>query len=36
VDLIDHNTVRMVNAHSKLGLREEAMLLMEFTARPRA
>src|SRR3990167_8751862 len=29
-ELIDANTVRMVNAHSKLGLREEHMLLMEF------
>jgi D-lactate dehydrogenase (cytochrome) len=34
VELIDHNTVRMVNAHSKLGLREEAMLLMEFHGSP--
>ena len=30
VELIDAHTVRMVNAHSKLGLREEPMLLMEF------
>ena len=30
VELIDANTVRMVNTHSKLGLREEPMLLMEF------
>jgi D-lactate dehydrogenase (cytochrome) len=34
VELIDVNTVRMVNAHSKLGLREEAMLLMEFHGSP--
>ena len=34
VELIDANTVRMVNAHSKLGLREEAMLLMEFHGTP--
>ena len=34
VELIDHNTVRMVNAHSKLGLREETMLLMEFHGSP--
>lgn len=34
VELIDHNTVRMVNAHSKLALREEAMLLMEFHGSP--
>ncbi len=34
VELIDHNTVRMVNAHSKLGLREEPMLLMEFHGSP--
>jgi D-lactate dehydrogenase (cytochrome) len=32
--LIDHNSVRMVNAHSKLGLREEPMLLMEFHGSP--
>ncbi len=30
VELIDANTVRAVNAHSKLTLREEPMLLMEF------
>jgi len=30
VELIDVNSVRMVNAHSKLTLREEPMLLMEF------
>jgi D-lactate dehydrogenase (cytochrome) len=29
-ELLDDNTVRMVNAQAKLGLREEAMLLMEF------
>ena len=34
VELIDHNTVRMVNAHSKLTLREEPMLLMEFHGSP--
>jgi D-lactate dehydrogenase (cytochrome) len=34
VELIDANTVRMVNQHSKLGLREEAMLLMEFHGSP--
>ncbi len=34
VELIDPNTVRMVNAHSKLGLREETMLLMEFHGSP--
>lgn len=34
VELIDHNTVRMVNAHSKLDLREEPMLLMEFHGSP--
>ena len=34
VELIDGNTVRMVNAHSKLGLREEPMLLMEFHGSP--
>ena len=33
-ELIDANTVRMVNAHSKLGLREEHMLLMEFHGSP--
>ncbi|MHA7599995.1 FAD-binding oxidoreductase [Alicycliphilus sp. T452] len=30
VELIDANSVRMVNAHSRLALREEPMLLMEF------
>ena len=34
VELIDANTVRMVNTHSKLGLREEPMLLMEFHGTP--
>jgi D-lactate dehydrogenase (cytochrome) len=34
VELIDHNTVRMVNAHSKLSLREQPMLLMEFHGSP--
>ncbi|MDB5752704.1 MAG: dld [Ramlibacter sp.] len=34
VELIDSNTVRMVNAHSKLGLRQEPMLLMEFHGSP--
>jgi len=34
VELIDHNTVRMVNTHSKLTLREEPMLLMEFHGTP--
>ena len=34
VELIDHNTVRMVNHHSKLSLREEPMLLMEFHGSP--
>jgi D-lactate dehydrogenase (cytochrome) len=33
-ELIDANTVRMVNAHSKLGLREEHFLLMEFHGSP--
>jgi D-lactate dehydrogenase (cytochrome) len=33
-ELIDANSVRMVNAHSKLGLREESMLLMEFHGSP--
>ena len=33
-ELIDASTVRMVNAHSKLGLREEHMLLMEFHGSP--
>lgn len=34
VELLDHNTVRMVNAYAKLGLREEALLLMEFHGSP--
>ena len=34
VELIDAGTIRMVNAHSKLGLREEPMLLMEFHGTP--
>ncbi|MBU6503838.1 MAG: FAD-binding protein [Burkholderiales bacterium] len=34
VELIDRNSVRMVNAHSKLTLREEPMLLMEFHGSP--
>jgi len=34
VELIDTNTVRMVNAYSKLTLREEPMLLMEFHGSP--
>jgi len=34
VELIDHNTVRMVNNHSKLTLREEPLLLMEFHGTP--
>src|SRR5690606_12990543 len=34
VELIDRHTTRMVNAHSKLGLREEPMLLMEFHGSP--
>ncbi|HSV84723.1 MAG TPA: FAD-linked oxidase C-terminal domain-containing protein [Ramlibacter sp.] len=34
VELIDAHTVRMVNAHSKLALREEPMLLMEFHGSP--
>ena len=34
VELIDANTVRMVNAHSKLDLREEPLLLMEFHGSP--
>ena len=34
VELIDHHTVRMVNAHSRLHLREEPMLLMEFHGSP--
>ncbi|MFZ4479359.1 MAG: FAD-binding oxidoreductase [Rhodoferax sp.] len=34
VELIDGNTVRMVNSHSKLTLREEPLLLMEFHGSP--
>ena len=34
VELIDGNTVRMVNAYSKLSLREEPLLLMEFHGSP--
>jgi len=34
VELIDQNTVRMVNVYAKLGLREEPMLLMEFHGSP--
>jgi len=34
VELVDAKTVRMVNAHAKLGLREEALLLMEFHGSP--
>jgi D-lactate dehydrogenase (cytochrome) len=34
VELIDANTVRIVNKHSKLTLREEPMLLMEFHGSP--
>jgi len=34
VELIDANTVKMVNAYAKLGLREEPMLLMEFHGSP--
>ncbi len=34
VELIDANTVRMVNRHSHLSLREEPMLLMEFHGSP--
>ena len=34
VELIDRHSVRMVNAHSKLDLREEPMLLMEFHGSP--
>ena len=34
VELLDANTVRMVNSHAKLGLREEALLLMEFHGSP--
>ncbi|MHB8948385.1 MAG: FAD-binding oxidoreductase [Rhodoferax sp.] len=34
VELIDANTVRLVNAHAKLCLREEPLLLMEFHGSP--
>ncbi len=34
VELLDGNTIRMVNAHSKLALREAPMLLMEFHGSP--
>jgi D-lactate dehydrogenase (cytochrome) len=34
VELIDTNTVRMVNAYAKLGLAESPMLLMEFHGSP--
>ena len=34
VELIDQNTVRMVNGYAKLGLREEHLLLMEFHGSP--
>jgi D-lactate dehydrogenase (cytochrome) len=34
VELIDHHTVRMVNAYARLNLREEPMLLMEFHGSP--
>ena len=34
VELIDVNTVRMVNQYAKLNLREEPMLLMEFHGSP--
>ena len=34
IELIDANSVRMVNAHSKLTLREEPQLLMEFHGSP--
>jgi D-lactate dehydrogenase (cytochrome) len=33
-ELLDAGSVRMVNAHAKLALREEAMLLMEFHGSP--
>jgi D-lactate dehydrogenase (cytochrome) len=33
-ELLDANTVRVVNAHSKVSLREGAMLLMEFHGSP--
>ena len=34
VELIDGNTMRMVNQHARLGLREEPVLLMEFHGSP--
>ncbi len=34
VELLDGNTVRMVNAYARLGLLEEPMLLMEFHGSP--
>ena len=34
VELLDANTVRMVNAHARLSLREEPLLLMEFHGSP--
>ena len=34
VELIDGNTVRMVNNYAKLGLKEEPLLLMEFHGSP--
>jgi D-lactate dehydrogenase (cytochrome) len=34
VELLDGHTVRIVNRHSKLALREEPMLLMEFHGSP--
>jgi D-lactate dehydrogenase (cytochrome) len=34
VELLDVNSIRMVNAYSKLSLREEPMLLMEFHGSP--
>ena len=34
VELIDNNTVRMVNAYAKLGLKEAPLLLMEFHGSP--
>ena len=34
VELIDANSVRMVNRYAKLGLREEPLLLMEFHGSP--
>jgi D-lactate dehydrogenase (cytochrome) len=34
VELIDAQTVRMVNSHSRLGLRQAPMLLMEFHGSP--